>query len=276
MKNETLLLTPRNDEESLQILKIAQAFGIPFLVSTQPHGARLEREEDLLLRIRERLPSVKRVVIVEIPGAEEEQELRDAGVEVVVIDHHRYEELDRTNEKSSLEQFLEQFDITEAQLTERGFDADMVTAVGAIDRGFLWELKKIGYTGERYQKALTYYRDLARELDAERMEREELAAKTAWKSRKEEGGIIVIEWPNNEPSIRDALSFIVAEAYPDEPPTTYIRQGTRRVYVQETAKARELHARFGGFTFGRDACWGYFAPDGDLPSKEDIFDLLLY
>jgi hypothetical protein len=276
MKNETLLLTPRNDEESLQILKIAQAFGIPFLVSTQPHGARLEREEGLLARIRERLPSVTRVVIVEIPGAEEEEELRDAGIEVVVIDHHRYEELDRTNEKSSLEQFLAYFGITNEQLAEKGFDAEMVTAVGAIDRGFLWELKKIGYTGERYQKALTYYRDLARELDAERMEREELAAKTAWKSRKEEGGIIVIEWPNNEPSIRDALSFIVAENYPDVPPTTYIRQGARRVYVQETEKARELHERFGGFTFGRDACWGYFAPDGDLPAKEDIFEVLLY
>ena len=276
MKNDSLLLVPRNDEESLQFLKIAQAFSIPFLVSTQPHGARLEREEDLLARIKERLPGVKRVVIVEIPGAEEEEALLEAGIEVIVIDHHRYEELDRTNDKSSLEQFLAYFEIMDEALREKGFDPDMVSAVGAIDRGFLWELKKIGYTGERYQKALTYYRDLARELDLERMEREEGAAKTAWKGRKEEGGIIVIEWPNNEPSIRDALSFIVAENYPDAPPTTYIRQGTRRVYVQETEKARELHARFGGFTFGRDACWGYFAPDGDLPAKEEIFEVLLY
>src|SRR5690348_4213283 len=105
----TILVCPKNDEESLQILKIAQAAGFPTVISAQPHGARLYNEPNLIARLKLADPDAQRVAIVEIPGVTVEDELKSIGYEVVIIDHHRYDDLDRMQHLSSLEQFLEVF-----------------------------------------------------------------------------------------------------------------------------------------------------------------------
>ena len=54
----TVLLSPKNDEESVLILKIAKAAGIPTVISPQAHGSKLELEKNLEERLRKANPAV--------------------------------------------------------------------------------------------------------------------------------------------------------------------------------------------------------------------------
>lgn len=266
---DTILLTPKNDEESLMIVKIAQAAGIPMVVSAQPHGARLEREEHLLRRLREAGPEARRVVIVEIPGPEVENELEKEGFEVVLIDHHRYNELNRMADKSSLEQFLEVFAIDDNMLAGWGFDPMLVQGVGIIDRGFLWALRAEVPDPELRKQIRDYYRALTFELGGNRPAVEE-AAREAWEFRTELPGIVLVQTDREDVSIRDAVSFLVADHF-DLPPQVVVVEGGRRMFVQESDHAADLFARYGGFTFGRDRCWGIqSSPERSLPVLSDI------
>ena len=273
-KQNTVLLCPRNDEESLQILKLAEAISLPTIVSRQPHGARLEKEKDLLARVMEVNPNVTDLVIVEIPGPHVEQELIDQGIDVTIIDHHRYDDLDRMKQESSLEQFLAHFSIDNHQLVALGFDPKMIAAVGAIDRGFLWELKNEDLTEDERSQAIEYYKQLAVEVGGERREKEEALADQIWSQREEHDGILILRSPEPDVSVRDSLSFLVAKAYPDDPPQTIITQGSKRIYVQESPQAKALYDRYGGFTFGRDACWGKLSDTGDLPTVDDVLAIM--
>src|SRR5688572_8736726 len=111
LRKTSILICPRNDEESLMILKIAEALGLSIVESNQPHGAKLDREGDLVARIQEANPNAKTLTIVELPGPKTEQELKDLGFELAIIDHHTYDDLDRMKPKSSLEQFLERYEV---------------------------------------------------------------------------------------------------------------------------------------------------------------------
>ena len=272
---DTILLCPKNDEESLQIIKIAQALEIPTLVSDQPHGAKLDKEQNLVERLKGVSVDASRVVIVEIPGPEVEQQLRNAGYEVTIVDHHRYDDLDRTNDKSSLEQFLETFDINDGQLVDLGFDPTMIRGLAAMDRGFLWELKRIQPDKALCDKAIEYYRDLTLEMGPERRAREEEVARQAWDARREQDGLIIVESEVSDVSFRDALSYLVAKTY-DEPRQVVIRQGSRRMYVQDTDSAGALHDRFGGFLFGGERCWGILVEGSrSLPSVDEVVQTVL-
>ncbi len=272
----TGLVCRKNDEESLIIQYLAQAIGLPTVISDQPHGAKLSREPNLLYRVMKADPEVKRVVIVEIPGEVEEEMLRVQGFEVVIIDHHRYDDLDRMKVKSSLEQFRELFALDDAAVEKLGFDPITVNAVGLIDRGFIWELKKEGWSQENIERGIAGYRALAQALDAEKFAQEEIDAEVAWRAREERDGIVIIKLEDDMMSIREALSFIVAREFPDGPPTLIIFQGQRRVYVQDCDQAKALFDHFGGFTFGQDRCWGMLATvDRPLPALDEVLKLIV-
>ncbi len=49
------------------------------------------------------------VLIVEIPGPRKEAWIRQQDKELIIIDHHRYQDLDRSHPLSSLEQFTALF-----------------------------------------------------------------------------------------------------------------------------------------------------------------------
>lgn len=271
----TVLICPKNDEESLLIVAIAEALGIPLVLSKQPHGARLEREKKLVERIRKASPEAKRVVIVEIPGPSVEEDLRKQGFQVKIIDHHRYDDVSRMKKKSSLEQFLDFFKIDDATIRRMGFQPKMVRAVGAIDRGFVWELEKEPLTKKEKKQALQFYQVLAHQVRGARQEKEEKAARQAWSQRKKEKGIWVVRAAEDRVSVRDALSFIVFEEI-GKPTTLMIVQGKRRLYVQETSRAKKLHEAFGGFTFGRDRCWGILAEGKSvLPSVDEVLKIVI-
>lgn len=269
-----LLLCPKNDEESLQILKIALAARIPTVVSDQPHGARLYNEPNLIARLKQADPEARSVAIVEIPGVSVEKELQLIGYEVVIIDHHRYNELDRMQPLSSLEQFLIAFEFDDAKLVALGFDPVLVRGVGLIDRGFVWELKKEGLSPADQKRIRDYYVNLMNELGSPAAGSVE-EAKRAWDAREQIGELMVVKSRRADVKIREALSFVLADLF-DEPPQVLIFEGNGQIYLQDSDFAPKLHQAFGGFTFGQDRCWGFQPePDQLAPSKEAILQLLL-
>jgi len=259
----TILLCPKNDEESLLILKIAQAAGYPVVISDQPHGARLYNEPNVISRLKYADVDATRVVIVEIPGPSVEEELRLIGYDVIIIDHHRYEDMDRMQHLSSLEQFLAVYQISDEQLQQLGFDPTLVRGVGMIDRGFVWELKKEGIPKDDQKRIRDYYIGLMRELGGPSTEAVE-EAKRAWEAREQVGDILIVKSQRADVKIREALSFVLADLY-EEPPQVLIIEGTGRVSLQDSDLAPKLHEAFGGFTFGQDRCWG-FAPEPGRPA----------
>ncbi|MFA5947168.1 MAG: hypothetical protein WC813_04060 [Patescibacteria group bacterium] len=269
---KVVLLCPKNDEESVLILKIAQAAGIPTVVSPQQHGAKLELEKDLEARLTKANPEAKTVVIVETPGPVREAELEKEGFEVVIIDHHRYEGLNRMKQESSLDQFLVMFDLSDKKLVELGFDPFLVKGVGMMDRGWVWELSREGIGKADRKRIMDYYLSFLDELGGSRPEGM-VEARKAWEAREERDGVIIVGTPTDT-RIREALSIILAENY-DEPPVTLVVEGTQRISVQDTALAPKLHETFGGYVFGKDRCWGYPSTvEKPGPSVEEILRVL--
>jgi hypothetical protein len=268
----TVLLCPKNDEESVLILKIAKAVGIPTLTSPQAHGSRLELEKDLEERLKAVNPNAKTVVIVEIPGPEREAELEKAGFEVVIIDHHRYEGLNRMKQESSLDQFLVVFGLTDEKLVELGFDPFLVKGVGMMDRGWVWELSREGIEKADRKRIMDYYLLFLEDLGGARPEGM-IEARKAWDSREERNGVVIVSTPT-ETRIRESLSLILAENF-DEPPVTIVIEGKHRISVQDTNKAPKLLEVFGGYVFGKDLCWGYpSTPEKPGPTIDEIMKVL--
>ncbi len=265
----SLLICPKNDVESREILKIAKAFDIPTIVSNQPHGATLDAEMKLIDRIRDTNTVAHDVVIVEMPSPATEDNLRELGFDVHIVDHHRYEAYDRMKPESSLEQFLKLFGIDNIALDMMGFDPVLVRGVGLIDRGFVWELAKENVPLEDRKRMIAYYREETAKLGTNRRDEEAEAIK-AWKKRIiEDDGIIIIKSDESTLSIRDAISFLVAEEF-STPPIVIIHQPGRVVYVQDTPTGLALQQTFGGFTFGQNLCWGRATKDGEIPSIDEV------
>ncbi len=262
-RKTTVLLVPENDAEAIQIIDLAKALGIELVVSAQPHGARLENEDNLQERLLITLKSD--VVVVEMPGPEEEARLRRAGFNLMVIDHHRYDDLDRMTDPetreplpSSLEQFLIAFDVTDEEIKAAGFDPRLVRGVGAMDRGFLWALKRDGYSQEEIKEVSRYVRDLSRRARGdEKTELNEAASARAWERRTQVGEYVIVTSDEPGAEIRPVVSLMAAEAFGKPTPMIITSRGGLLIYVQESPKALELFKTFGGFTFGQDTCWGY-------------------
>lgn len=271
MKNldHEVLVCTTNDPESLLITKIASAMHLPLVKSSQGHGARLEKEPDLAKRIAAADPEAKAVLIVEIPGPSIEDELRDGGVEIMIIDHHVYDGLDRMKDQSSLEQFLNYFEVSDADIAALGFDPFLVRAVAMLDKGFMWEMTRQNFTAEERDRAREYYLELKHEIGGEYLEAK-AAADRAWAAREEKSGILIITSDDPKVHIREAVSFLIAAAYPDKAPTSIIFEGDGRVTVQDSEDAEKLFNEYGGFLFGMKKCWGKKGNDGVVPSVDEI------
>ncbi len=265
----SIIISPKNDVESLTIVALAEALHIPCIVSAQPHGATLDAEPNLVDRIRETNPVAHDIVIVEMPNVSTEDKLRELGFDVHIVDHHRYESLDRMRKESSLEQIRALFDMDDTTLAVAGFDPVLIRGVGLIDKGFVWELVKENVPEADRKRMITYYREQNASLDPNRQQ-EETAAKQAWKNRKTIEGVIVVTSDESKLSIRDAISFLVAEEF-ETPPVVIISQPGRIIYTQDTPTALALQQTFGGFTFGQNLCWGRpIDADGTLPTVDEV------
>ncbi len=133
----TSVITPSNDGESVMIVDIARKLGFDVRVSIQKWGARLENEQEQTFS-----ELMENVIIIEIPWPAKEAELGRKH-KVFIIDHHVYGDINRSNVKSSLEQFAE---LVGYQLNrwEKG--------IALNDRGYIYALQEEGYSDKEIKE----------------------------------------------------------------------------------------------------------------------------
>lgn len=261
----TLLIVPNNDAEAAMIIRLARKLRLALLVSRQPHGARLEKEPRLLSRVK--AAGKPRVVVVEMPGPVIERKLKRTVTDFVWIDHHQYDFLDRAHDPrtrrpkpSSLEQFLEFFGVTDAELKKWGWVPKIIKGVGVSDRAFIWGLQKEGYTTAEVKKTLRLIdqleRTAVRQPGVPPRATVVAAARRAWRGRKLWHGFYLVHSPSKF-GIRGELSGVLAATYGKPTPVILVERGGNRLYVQESILAGKLFKVLGGFTFGGVHNWGY-------------------
>ncbi len=269
----TLLLCTQNDPESLLICEIARSAGIPLFCSKQQHGALLSREGEFMNYLA-RIPQGTEIVIVEIPGVPEEEELRRRGYAVVTIDHHAYPEINRLHEDASLTQFLRHFSISDEDLSIWGYDPVVVHGVAAIDKGFLWELARIVPSEKDRRRIRAQYVAYKAMCNPDIRYSQE-AAERVWKKRSTLcEGVVFLDAREEPLRIREEVSFLLADAFPEHPPQTIVFEVGYRQTVQETPHAHELFQRFGGYLFGGGFCWGRVGSEDSFIPVEELLLVL--
>jgi len=262
IRKKTLLVVPSNDTEAILIADISEKIGLEVYRSSQPHGARLEKETGFLKFIKN--GNFSQIVIVEMPGLKIEKKIRDLGLELTIIDHHYYTNLDRAHDLktgnvllSSLEQFLKIFRITDEKLRSIGMNPKMVRGVGVMDRGYVWALYDLGWKKSEVKKLLAYQKKIMKEITSDQIEkRKKNAAQTAWKNRKRWQGFWIIQ-TDAKIGIRDTLSLIVALEIGARTPLIIYERRRGMIYIQESPLGMSLFRRFGGFIYGMAGNWGY-------------------
>ncbi|MDI6809663.1 MAG: hypothetical protein QME66_11885 [Candidatus Eisenbacteria bacterium] len=133
----TTLICPRNDGEGVAIIELAKCLGFDVRESNQPWGATLEEEPAMTFADLK-----ENVVIVEMPGVAKEKELGERH-KLYIIDHHKYESIDRGNPRSSLEQLAELAGYTLNRWQ---------TGVALNDRGYIPALQQHQYSREEIRQ----------------------------------------------------------------------------------------------------------------------------
>ncbi len=258
----TLLIVPPNDEEAYLIAELGERKGYRVHRSSQPHGARLDREPHLLSVVKE--SGADTVMIVEMPGVEIEEKIRAMGKHLVIIDHHNYADVERayapdgSTLPSSLEQFLSYAGIEDVHLRRFGYEPDLVRGVGLWDAGYIWGVMEAGYSKERALEVAAFKDELAEKVGAAEADPvNQREAKRAFEDREKFEDYFVVVSAHPTARIRSSLSRLFAFTYWKPIPAIISERGGERLYVQETDRALDLFHRFGGFTFGTDRNWGY-------------------
>lgn len=272
---KTVLIIPPNDAEAMMIRKLADKLELPVIESTQLHGASLDRGHDYVGEVKR--GGYRHVIVVEMPGPSAEAKLRKMGIQLDIIDHHHYTGLSRAHDQqgrllpSSLEQFLEMFKVTDAQLKRWGFVPRLVRGIGIQDRGYVWALQDEGYAKKEIQEVMAFHDSLTEHLHNPKSEaRKVLLVKAAWKRRKKWREFWVIT-TRADVQLRPGLSRLVVEKIGKPTPMIIVEHGRGLIYVQESPYALHLFERFGGFTFGLDRNWGHKnESDGNRVTLRDV------
>lgn len=259
--DKTAVLVPPNDPEAVMIRDIAKDFEIDVIASNQPHGAKLNDEQDKVQKIIDE--GYETAVIIELPGEGQEQKLRDNGVEVKIIDHHEYTGLDRAHNEhgerlpASLTQFLDYFAITDDDLREHGFDPKTVHGIALMDGGYVWALRNHGYDEGEIREIIKTQKDLMESVrKVQNEEEKEAHARKIWDEREHWNGFYIVV-NETDYEMRARVSLIIALELKKPTPLILNDRGRGFIYVQETELASDLFAKFGGFTFGSGDNWGY-------------------
>ncbi|MFA6132043.1 MAG: hypothetical protein WC702_03210 [Patescibacteria group bacterium] len=258
---DNVIVIPINDAEAVLIAKLAAAIGLPIIASWQEHGATLDKEKGLLKKIQ--AGKYQKIFIVEMPGIKTETKLRQAGRELVIIDHHQYGTLDRAHDvkrkikPSSLEQFLKLFNLTDKKLSALGFSPRLVRGIGILDRGFIEALGRAGYSTVEIKKVFSFRKKLnIIFVDPAKEKIYQKKARLAWQKRKEWNGFFIVTI-NSKFGLRAYLSELVWQRLKKSPPIILVENGRNAISVQETPIAEAFLKKFGGFVFGEGDNWGY-------------------
>ena len=261
-----VLVCPDNDAESRMILLLAyelcSRLGMVIIRSSQAHGATLDREPGGIVDLIH-ATGKHEVWIVEIPGVQIEEALDHNGMEVVIIDHHTYGELDRSKDAdgqmlpSSLHQFLKLADIRPHELTRNGFKPRLVRGVGILDARFAQGLRAEGYSLEEIREVLDFRRDHAMAGNPDFKKAQE-AARGSWENRQHLDEYTIVR-SNTDISIRGAVSTITIYEDCDTQPLIVEEYEATEIFVQNVDPSVVSLLKSAipeGFTFGEGRCWG--------------------
>lgn len=131
MRQRKLFIVPANDGEAVEIRKILQKYDEPHIVTRQPWGATWKGLESEVVEEVEKFISANPNAI--IYGIELGGPARWGAA--INIDHHKYADDDRSNDKSSIEQIAEMLGM---QLTRHQ------QLVAANDKGYIPLMRQIG------------------------------------------------------------------------------------------------------------------------------------
>ena len=148
--SNTTLVIPDNDGEAHLVIEIAKKLGLDVRVSSQAWGARLDQE--LKENPNVLSDSKKTILVFEMPSKEQEEKLRQQGLSIEIIDHHQYQDDDRSKEESSLEQFLQKLNLNDKQLQDLGLDPKFVKGIAINDKSYIYGLRQAGYSDEEIKK----------------------------------------------------------------------------------------------------------------------------
>lgn len=258
------LVCPDNDAESRLILLIAYRLGLCVIRSGQGLGATLEREHGNILELIQ-ATGCPEVWIVEIPGPEVEQKIRDSGLSLTIIDHHVYGELDRSRGAdgnllpSSLEQFLTLTDLTFDRLATWGFDPIVVGGIAIMDTRFVQGLREEGFTQEEICRVLDFRRACAR-ANFPDFDKMVSTANHAWRNRTVIGDYIVVRSYGNLP-IRGIVYELSIYDQLDTRPIIIVQKSGDEIFVQniDVSVTKRLMTTFDGdhiFHFDQGRSWG--------------------
>ncbi len=132
----SLFVIPQNDGEALRIQQVLAAVDAPHVLKADANS----RAGVGLADFPKELPAgIREVVLVENPGPELETHIRSLGLEVRIIDHHVWGDLDRYNALSSLEQLMDLIGWTPTRVDR---------AIALNDRSFVGGMRAAGYSDE--------------------------------------------------------------------------------------------------------------------------------
>ena len=150
-------------------------------ISKQGWGARIDKEP------KKNLEKLKKIVIiVEMPSPEFENKLKEKGYILKIIDHHKYDKLDRRNKLSSLEQFAKLLNFKLSRF-QRG--------IAFNDRGYIYLLKEKKYSIKEIVKIREF--DLKTQIKSQNLNFKEIK-KTSIKAKKEattKNNILIVNLP---------------------------------------------------------------------------------
>jgi len=260
---ETVVVCPRNDVESDLILRLCEKLGVETVQSSQPYGARVDKEPNALDRITG--TQKPHVIIIEMPGPEVEEALAGQDCRVTIIDHHWYTGLDRTKDSegnrlpSSLEQFLNIARITDEDLQEWEFDPKAARGIGVMDDRYAQGLRDEGYTQEEINAVLDLREQLSQESLPD-MSENIAAAKDAWARRREYGRYTIVE-SEAHMDVRGAVGIETIRDGVDTQPNIVSVKGGEVLYVQqvepELVEYLKEHVPGKTFSYGAGQCWGF-------------------
>jgi len=264
IRSKVVLLCPDNDSESHMILFLAKKAEITTINSEQPHGAKLSLEKDLDSKLADL--HKKEIWIVETPGIEKEEELRHRGMDVKIIDHHTYNNLDRLtdpttgNKKpSSLEQFLTLAEIYDDEMQTWGLDPKTVRGIGIMDSRYVEGLREAKYSKEEINKVFDLQREITNEIRPEFGKLLKLAEKD-WKNRIEWNNYLIIKSEHGG-DMRSAISEVSIINDMDTIPMIISTGDGEKISVQnvnpEVVDLLKTNIKGSDtYTFGSGHCWG--------------------
>lgn len=254
----TTIICPCNDGESRLIIDIAKKLSFDVRISKQGWGAVLSQEPDGTFADLK-----KNVIIIEMPGVQKEKELKDKGHSLFVIDHHKYQDMDRSYPVSSLEQFacLISYHLNRWEM-----------GIALNDRGYIPALRKNGYSEEEILKIRQF--DL--EAQGSKPEYFETLKKDYLKGYNSGQNLYVVETSCEKISYLSDLHFFENEKRKSRMDLVVFVTGSGKKikeinFYGSPVRAKALQKKFGGYSGGDEKVSMFWGKEIATPMTKEEF-----